>query len=137
MCRQTGGTDFFFHFSPPLASWDELVTKPGQLGLQNSSSDWDTGFDVHRLRSLLLSCKNGLEQTPEHTVDRKANGIHHLARDSGRAGCAGGPKPRGFSGLGILIFEMGVLIELWGTYGWTGKLLYGRINRVWFPTPHL
>lgn len=48
-----------------------------------------------------------------------------------------GPSHVASQGLGILIFEMGVLIELWGVYGWTGKLLYGRINRVWSLTPHL
>lgn len=88
------------------------MTKPGQLGLQSSSSDWDTGLDVHRLLSLLLSCKDGLEQTPEHTADRKANSIHHLARDSGRAAVLVGPSHVASQGLGILIFEMGVLIEL-------------------------
>lgn len=74
------------------------MIKPGQLGLQSSSSDWDTGLNVRWVTFFASVLKDGLKQTPEHTADRKANCVHHLARDSGRAGCAGGSEPRGFSG---------------------------------------
>lgn len=70
-----------------------------------------------RLHSLLLYCKDGLKQTPEHTADRKANCIHHLARDSGERDVLVCLSRVASQGLGILIFEMGLLIELWCVYG--------------------